>query len=599
MVAPAGVVFAQDAPNTGPYKHDDLVRNGVHDSEAPDSIRMVGNPVRGGIGVRHVPASPLQSEWQYVEPGETIKTDTLQLYATAFGEATGDYELVVVQWTPETRTVDTENGTRQETVAADQTVQRIDIELDNGYSKTDVQLTSQYNETREVTMWLERNGERVDGVAWRFKHTSVASTQQVDIQTQADAWWYAGRMVLLPGIAGIVVGLSFAKVTLRKTGRGPGYGLGAWLLIGGIGLAAALGGAYYEIAAVLANFDMLMGLSLGVVAYGGGLRMHPPVEFIGFERDELTDAVSLRNGSGETPRGDSDAVATDGGETEGTESVIEIPEESYRDELYEDLPRLPTVRGEDGNRFIPKSGVGPFFARLFASAARLDLSSLRTRVRVASGCISEKIYVSPESDEAVNHRPAHLKRRMPVWHRLPEPADEDEQLDTGTRVIYGALTLAALALPMIGWRVGEATMQTPLVGALAGTVLLAIESYGAHDGSVDFDPAPRHYMTAKASLTILQDEHADAKTLEEYEEIAWNERNRTALEARQVESRRDKTTTQQLNENALGMELDTMAGDSATEDEEESAQELLGGPDPTDDGDAQTDVRADGGDRDE
>ncbi|TKX56651.1 hypothetical protein EXE48_18320, partial [Halorubrum sp. ASP1] len=42
----------------------------------------------------------------------------------------------------------------------------------------------------------------------------------------------------------------------------------------------------------------------------------------------------------------------------------------------------------------PRKGFRPFFARLFSSAARLDLSDLRTRVSV-NGSASQKVYVDP------------------------------------------------------------------------------------------------------------------------------------------------------------------------------------------------------------
>jgi hypothetical protein len=547
------VVGAQSDASGGPFDRSTLVQNGVHDSEAPPSVRSIGDPVRGGVAVQYVPASPLKSNWQYVGPGQTIKTDTIRLYSTAYGEAAGDYELVIVQWDDATRTVESDNGSRTVPVASGQSVQRVDVTLAEGYGTTQVTLASNYNETKEVTAWLERGGDRVDGATWRFRHTSVAGSQAVAIDTRADAWWFAGRTAILPGIGGIIAGLSSARAVLRKAGTGPRYSLAAWTILGALGIGVALGGLFFEVAAVLANFEMLMGLSLGVVAFGGGLRMHPPVEKIGFERQHLRDAKSIRDST------DADVpdVATDGGDDD---TVIEIPEDGYQEELYEDMPIIPTVRGDDGMRRVPKRGVRPFFARLFADPARLDVASLSTRVKVASGAIAEKIYVDPEADKPVEHTPARLSRRMPVWHRV---ADRSDDLSTTETVLYGVLTLATVALPAIGWWAGETLLQTPLVGATVGTVLLAIEAYGAVDGSIDFDPAPRHFVSANASLTILQDEHADATLLEEFEEIAWNERTNTALEARDLEARRDDTVLQRLNESAVGFDQSHVEPDEA------------------------------------
>jgi hypothetical protein len=108
-----------------------------------------------------------------------------------------------------------------------------------------------------------------------------------------------------------------------------------------------------------------------------------------------------------------------------------------------------------------------------------------------------------------------------------------------------------------------------------GLVLLAIEGYEAVDGSVNFEPAPRHDVTADASLTVMQSEHADAKLLEDYEEIAWTERIKTALEARDIDSRRDRSMIQSFLEKEIGVGLDALGLDdnAATDIESDDSEE--------------------------
>jgi len=168
------------------------------------------------------------------------------------------------------------------------------------------------------------------------------------------------------------------------------------------------------------------------------------------------------------------------------------------------------VRTDDGTRYVTKTGIRPFFARLFSDAATLDLSGLSTRVSVREGNAAEKVFLDPDGD-GITHKRARLQRRMPVWHRLLEP-DGDEEVGSVTKALYGALTLATLALPAIGWHVGAVTINAPMAGAAVGTVLLAIESYEAVDGRLDFTPAPRHFVSADASLTVFQNEYADARS---------------------------------------------------------------------------------------
>ena len=542
-----------DAP--GPFEISELRSGGNQPAAAPPGVRYVGGETpAGAVALRYTPAGPLDNDRTYLERGQTLNTDEVELYSTVFGDAeTGEYEAVIVFWQPATKTV---NDTTVE-YAANQEVQRVTVDVESGYATAPIALNSHYNESVEATMWLERDGEVVDGARWRFEHASAPSSQQVDIETQADAWWYVFRTAILPGVGSIVIGLSSAAATLRRTGRGPGYSIGTWAFVSGIGLLLALAGLYYEIAVVVQHLDILMGLSLLPIAYGGGLRMSPPTENIAFERKELTESMSLRRG--ETDK-EPDAVADGGSESTSATDRVTLDEDGYFDELYEDLSLLKPVRAPDGNgRLLPKKGIRPFFARLFSSAARLDLSDLRTRVRV-NGSASQKVYVDPESDVAVEHRPARLRRRMPVWHRLPEPAD-GESVSPITRGLYALLTAGALALPIIGWEAGAAVANTPVVGACVGLALLAVESYEAVDGSINFSPAPRHDVTADASLTVLQSEHSDAKTLEEYEEIAWSERTSTALEARDVDSRRDASMIRRLLEEELNMDLGVMGLD--------------------------------------
>lgn len=561
--------------SSGPFTLDELRRGGTQPSAAPPSVRYVGDPdVDGAVAIRYRPADPLSNDPVYLNGGQTLNTDEIELYSTVFGESTGEYELVVVYWSEETR--QTENGSVA--VAANQEVQRATVEIENGYANAPVALNSHYDTSVEATAWLERDGDPVGGARWRFSHASAPASQQVQIETQADAWWYSIRTAILPGIASIVIGLSGAKATLKLAGRGPGYSLATWGVVSVFGGIGVLAGLYYEVATVIANLDVLMGLSLLPIAYGGGLRMSPPTEKIAFVRKELTDAVSLRRG--ETDK-EPDAVPDGGEATSSPTESVELGTNGYFDELYEQLAIKTTVRTPDGGRMVPKTGIRPFFARLFASAARLDLSQLRTRVRV-EGSASQKVYVDPDEDEAVVHRPAHLRRRMPVWHRLPSP-NEGESLSPITRGLYGLLTVVALALPFIGWHAGEAIANVPTVGAVVGVAMLAVESYEAVDGSIDFEPAPRHDVTADASLTVLQSEHADAKLLEDYEEVAWSERIKTAMEAREIDSRRDATLIQSFLEDELGVGLDALGlnDNAGTEVEGENSEFAFDETEPT------------------
>jgi len=174
---------------------------------------------------------------------------------------------VITYWQPETR--QTENGTAVD-VAANQEVQRATVTIEDGYANAPVALNSHYEQNYQATMWLEQDGDPVDGARWRFEHASAPASQQVQIETQADAWWYAFTTAIIPGVASIIMGLSGAKATLKLAGKGPGYSLATWGVVSVFGIVSVLGGLYYEVATVVANLDVLMGLSLLPIAYGGG-----------------------------------------------------------------------------------------------------------------------------------------------------------------------------------------------------------------------------------------------------------------------------------------------------------------------------------------
>lgn len=581
------VAFGQSTP--GPFDLEDLQSSGTHPADAPEGVRYIGpqESPTGAAALRHTPADPLSSDPQFLQPGTTVNTNQIQLYSTIFGEGTGSYELVIVYWQPGQREI----GNQTVDVAASQQVQRVSVDIASGYQTRDINLRPHYGKEWQATAWLEQNGERVEGAQWRFRHASIRSSQAVDISTQSDAWGFAARTVILPGIAAIVLGLTASKLVLRKTGRGPGIGMAAWGFMGLIGGIIAMTALWYEIAEVVAKLDILLGLSMGLVAFGGGLRMHEEPEKIRFLRKELTEATSLRGNSkrqaAREHNGDGD-VATDGGEPDADgQDVVEIPEDSYQDELYEDEETLATLR-RGGERVVVASGIRPFLGRLFGEPAVLNLSDLRTRVRVKSGNVAEKIFTSPDADEAVEHKPATATREWPVWRRV-----KDAELTTAERILFGALTVTVLALPVIGWFVADSMANVPLVGAVAGLVILGIESHTVEDGFINVEPAPRHFISADASLTILQDEFGDAKTLEEFERIAWEERSNTAIDAREIETRRDKTVIRRIAESELGIDMGVI----------DEPTDKVGGPDASmaddDRGEESSEARADGGDRDE
>ncbi|OYR62461.1 hypothetical protein DJ71_23660, partial [Halorubrum sp. E3] len=70
---------------------------------------------------------------------------------------------------------------------------------------------------------------------------------------------------------------------------------------------------------------------------------------------------------------------------------------------------------------------------------------------------------------------------------------------------------------------------------------------------------------AEASLAFEAGEHADAKMLDDYRDIAWRERMRTPLEARDIEQKFDKSVTKELSTAEIGVDDDLDVEPETTE----------------------------------
>jgi len=250
---------------------------------------------------------------------------------------------------------------------------------------------------------------------------------------------------------------------------------------------------------------------------------------------------------------------------------------------YVDMPELPAIETPDGKIRCPKRGIRPFLARLFADAAELDKSKLTTKIEVNEGRIDEKILVDPESEVPVKHEPARVVRRWPVLHRLdqssPDPIEDEEEEyqepDAATKIaLFGGMVIVCVCLPIIGWGIGSG-LGVPLLGGLLGLFPALIDGHEARDGYINYEPANQHYRRARATLVDLQREQADGKTMEEYREMAWKERARSAKDARDLAEDHDRTLTEELLSEQIGYDL---VGPETTRD--------LDGPTPDAGGDS-------------
>lgn len=508
-------------------------------------VRALPSVERGFVGAQYQDPSLLDvafgSEARYIdlEHDDLVRTNTVQLYASA----AGDYDLIIVYWQENRTRVNDSGINRPVAYAYNQTVRQRNVTFDGRtlYTYHNVSLTPHFDETWRVTMWLENaDGERV--AKWVFRHRSNPQFQSVGITSLVGAWGFTFRNGVGPGIAGAIIGLFGARWTLRRVGRGPGYGVVMWAVMLGVLSLFILptAGFYYQVAVVLQNLPWVMGLSIAVVAFAIGLTFHEDVRRIAFHQRELGEAKSSSFMFGR--------AAADGG-VDVAADELRGPAELF-DELtgaiFADMPEVPVVRTGDTYR-VPVEGIRPFFARLFARAAEFDPSDIATRFPIREGRLDDIIVVDPSGEEAVVHKPARLVRALPWDTMKREYAERDITPGTADKALAAALSLLiALGPPVGGWVVADALWNIGPVGMVVGILVTAVAAYTAEDGWIDFEPAPEHYKKAEENITVLQRAYSDAADQRDARKAAWEERARSVREAREDQQAERRTITAEL-----------------------------------------------------
>jgi len=505
LLAGIGGVAAQESGGQeweppGPFPVDELRQGGVHDPDAPPSARMLGDPVRGSAAFRYTPVSPVDSSKKFVESGQLVETDTLEFYSTAFGEASGEYQLVLVYWNEDSKRV---NGTQVE-YAGDQTVQRIDLEVENGYQTQNIELRSHYDSTKEVTAWLERDGERVEGARWRFQHRSnpLTASPAYPIDTRGDAWRWAGVNFFLPAIPGILVGRRTAQHVLSRTIVGPQKGGLWWTFVLGFLTLAAVAVGTWQTAAVLARAPYVAGIFVCLFSF---------VAFLGFRDQEVEKAEFNQK---------------------DLESVTSVSGDETKQARNEHIELIDIIR-RDGNIYAPSPGLRPFFARYWANPAAVDESDLKT-VNNTTGDVSKKYELDPPSDEPLVRQPATLSFQPQLTvDEEPDPVfDADEADNRALSAAHqtvnsvagglGSLNLAFLGPALIGGAIMyyavHAWVGVPSLAGIAACLPAVVAGYSAKDGAMEIDEAPYHFSEARAVLAYERQKYEEASTFEELQE---------------------------------------------------------------------------------
>lgn len=552
----------------GPHNITRLKKSGSSSINDSPSVRSMGDPPKGFAAARFRNPNLLdvvmgnEGAWTDIEHTITVRQDRIQVYGSAFGPLSGEYDLVIVYW--QRSTFESHNTTVP--YAANQTIDRKSVSFGGSelQSENNIQLRRHLDQTWHVTMWLEQDGELVTGIEgneaqWYFFHRSNPESAPIEINSAMGAWAFTIRNSWIPGVFSLIAGIVGSRITLRQVGRGPGYGIQSWILISTVVGVVISVIAYYQIAVILQNLPWMIGISIGVVSYFVGLTIHPPARIVGFFRRELEDAITIPGGptTGPTPQTDGGVVTGDedaevGNDTQGQSLMDKLRSFASREDdagaeifeemseaLFVDLPEVPAVRTQDGYR-VPVKGIRPFIARFFADAAVLDLTSIGTRTRVRIGRIDDLIFIDPGEKHPVDHKPARLVRVTP-WDTISEDSNWKDELVAG--ILTAAMIIVPISLGVIGM---NRLLNLPMVGFFLGITAAIILSYSAEDGWIDFEPAPPHYVRAEDNLTMLQRAYKEAKEEQTAKEEARYERAKTATEGRKERQEESRTVTDEV-----------------------------------------------------
>jgi hypothetical protein len=494
----------------GPYTRDQLTQPGVHDPDAQPSIRLLGDPVRGGMGIRYKPAQPFRDEWEWLEPGDLVRTDRIQVKATAFGDATGDYELVIVYWEPASTQVQTQDGLAERQVAANQTVQRATLTLEDGYTTQWIDLQSVFDGEKRVSMWLERDGDPVAGARWQYAHETnpLAQAPASPITSRGDLWNWAVLTIIGPSIPGILLGRRAAQHVLSRTVVGTQRGVPFWLGMLTIFLLLGVSVAWWQLSTIAAYLPQFAFVLITGVAFIG---------YLGFRDDDVEQAEFNQK------------------DVESTTSVTGEESKTARSERI----LIRSIVRRDGKIWMPANGIRPMLARYWAQPAEVDESDLKT-LNDTSGDVSKKFEIDPAADYVLKHTPAHLSfepqiTRALTKDELHELGKEEAQLAEMRPAVATVMSIPLAVkrfLKSINWRfiltgVGglalgygilKATLGLPMVGLLVGTLPGLIAGTKAKDGALNFEQAPYHFSDARAILVEERKQYAKAATFEQIEQ---------------------------------------------------------------------------------
>ncbi|QZX98732.1 hypothetical protein [Halobaculum rubrum] len=480
--------------------YEELKRGGTTYESAPSSMRFLGD--YSSATVRVFPVGPGESGWHYLERDEVVNGNQVQLRTVRLApedELDRTLNVTVVAWQKSTRTVERGNTTVEETVATNVSTYRHQIEAGRGYDTANVSLPAHYDETYQITMWVEGSDAR-----WRFAHKSVETTRALPFApTWGGYWEFTATNVLIwiVGLTGVTV--VSAVGSIERTGKGPGLGLVTWAIIIAIGSAVIGLGAFVWTASLLSAAPPVIGFAIAAV--------------IGIVVLETTEKgvysvalMRLFTGEKSNPRGDLALEA--------------------RDADFETV----TLANTDSGTKVIETGIRPWLARLrtggteFVGIDRLNFEfDLGTPEVSFTDTVADKLIFVDEDGVNGDGDLATVSPSTVEWD-LPIRIETED----GVRTNWTALFSLAFHM-VVPFALASFTMDYLGVGGgrIVGALFAAVVVYAAHtrvtEGRAEFMPAVGMTEDAVATAMHMESEVDDYETLEQALDALVDERNST------------------------------------------------------------------------
>ena len=520
VVAP--VAFAQaDGGDGGAADRqltlEELSPGGTKPANAPASIRANGK--YGEFAVKTLPTGLLVDEsersasWRYMESGQTVRRNYLQIWSKrSYGAERQNYTVEVAHYQVDQIQEETEDGTtRNRKVAQNVTTYERSITFGGGYDIERIDLQEHYEERVRTVMCIRQPDERSclenpGDARWTFHHSSSKATLPIETNSAGARLGWGMVSLLLPFFAGSVITLYGGRKAVERAKAGPQISAIWWVM-------AAVGGILFVVVA----WDWVSGTLIRapwlVSAAGGILLGVIAVEWFG-RRTYGAAFLQFRMGEGFDPSDPAEvqeaAESVQGGETGEGDSGGGPEDAPGKLKAHMHISRF--AQGDTNARSAIRKGLRKFWARARGASADLEVEgNMQTKIDV-EGPVEEMYLLDPEQDQPLEYQPEHHRIQWPDLVTYEETEDgETVRKFHPVPWIAGGLGLG------LSWLLGTVLTGSGALGLLVGAVaIFATKIARPKDGYLRADLAPLHYHHAVASMLTHARGLADAKSWDEW-----------------------------------------------------------------------------------